>query len=231
MQIASGAATRALNRVNPWIRLLMLSNTLVRKNSHLWWRVRVSALRLFNARAAKRSEARQVFENEVLFAVSHVLRPRRILSVGVARYTRFYERLFPGAVFETVDIDPGNAQWGSKQRHYVGGIAELPPQTDGSKYDVVLFNGVYGWGVNSSSDLSASLEAMASMLADDGVMVFGWNCVPSRDPLGLGTDFGRWFRQFAPAVVNGTDTIHVERSNGQRFKYLRLLPGDVSPRA
>lgn len=207
----------------------MSPNALSRKFSHLSWRARVSALRLFNARAAKRSEARQVFENEVLFAVSHVLRPRRILAVGVARYTRFYEKLFPGAVFETVDIDPANAAWGSTQRHYVGGIADLPAQSGSVGYDVVLFNGVYGWGVNSSEELAASMDAVASLLLDDGVMVFGWNCVPSRDPLGLGSDFGPWFSRFAPAVVNGTDTIHVERSHGQRFKYLRLLARGVSP--
>lgn len=210
-----------LQTAPPSVSQANLNQRISRKASHLLWNVRLAGLRLLNSGRANRTEARRIYENEVLFSVHWALAPQRVLSVGVAAYTSFYEQVFSGSRYETIDIDPANAQWGSKQRHYVADLADFPLPAAGGPFNVVLFNGVYGWGVNSADQLTAALHMITKLLSDDGALVFGWNCVPSKDPLLLGSDLGSWFAAYEPRTVNGTHVIHAERSFGQRFMYFR----------
>ena len=49
-------------------------------------------------------------------------------------------------------------------------------------FDLVMLNGVFGWGVDAPDHMEQTLEAIAEVLAPGGTLLIGWNHDRSPDP-------------------------------------------------
>ena len=105
----------------------------------------------------------------------------KLLFVGSETYTRTYAAAFPPGHFRTVDIDPAKAKHGTPD-HIVAPIQDVHLHVPPATFDVVVMNGVYGWGVNDRPALTAALTSIATVLKPGGKLVLGWNDVPVLGP-------------------------------------------------
>ena len=88
--------------------------------------------------------------------------------------SRFYAKFF------TIDKDPRKAIYGDMHNHCVGSATELTLQYVRDQFDVIIANGVIGFGVNhidQCEDLFAGLE---TIMKSSGVLVLGYSDSPSR---------------------------------------------------
>ncbi|NCA10735.1 class I SAM-dependent methyltransferase [bacterium] len=108
----------------------------------------------------------------------------RLLFVGCAWYTQHYPRIFAGREFWTLECDPRLARFGGP-RHVVGTCARVSEHFAAASLDVVICNGVYGFGLDDAATLAATIHGFRKVLRPNGLLVFGWNNVPGNDPLGL----------------------------------------------
>ena len=107
---------------------------------------------------------------------------RSVLFVGTHWYTAHYPQYFPHARFLTLDIDPRQARYGAPGGHLVASVTEVDRHLPARSLDLVVLNGVFGWGLNRREDAERALEALHTVLREGGELVVGWNDVPSRRP-------------------------------------------------
>ncbi|MGE4065015.1 MAG: hypothetical protein AB7E79_16745 [Rhodospirillaceae bacterium] len=102
---------------------------------------------------------------------------KRMLFVGTRSYNRSaYERCrTEGIEVWSVDLDPAAAPWGAPAGHFIGGIADIDKLAPGMAFDVVIYNGVLGWGVNTAEDAIASLAAIRRVTTPGALVFIGWN--------------------------------------------------------
>jgi hypothetical protein len=108
----------------------------------------------------------------------------KVLFVGVRAYTRSYEQWFvaAGAEFWTTDIDPAAARYGAEGRHRAGDISKADQLFPQARFDLVILNGIFGWGVDDPRHMDATLVALHAILEKDGLLLVGWNHDRSPDP-------------------------------------------------
>jgi SAM-dependent methyltransferase len=106
----------------------------------------------------------------------------RVLFVGCDWYTSRYERAFAGKEYWTLEKDARRRKHGAA-RHVTDALANLPAHFPERHFDLILVNGVLGWGLDDRQEAEASLEACAQALRSGGVLLLGWNDVPEKRPL------------------------------------------------
>jgi hypothetical protein len=118
---------------------------------------------------------RRLLAEEIFPAILAGPENQRILSVGVAWYTKDYARLFVGRTFATLDLDPARAVFGG-QPHVVGDLRDLERHFgEQESFDVILMNGVIGYGLDVADDVDRALRACAARLRKGGLLVLGLN--------------------------------------------------------
>ncbi|WP_170285523.1 class I SAM-dependent methyltransferase [Microbacterium rhizomatis] len=144
---------------------------------------------------------------------------RHVLDIGVAWYTRSYPRLFKGKDYWTVDIDP-EKQRIAGQNHRTVSATQLDSAFDPETFDLVVCNGVIGWGVNTPPAVTQALDACAAVMRPDAWLVVGWNDVEGHRVPGLEALFDARFRRvdFPPV---GADHFIPETPYGHRFEFFR----------
>jgi SAM-dependent methyltransferase len=139
---------------------------------------------------------------------------RRVLDIGVAWYTRSYPKLFAGVDYWTVDYDPASARIASPQHHTVS-ATRIDEVFDADTFDLVVCNGVVGWGLNEPEDVTRALDACATVMRPGAWLVLGWNDMDGRRVPGLDDLLARRFRRatFAPIDADHfvTDTPYAHR--------------------
>lgn len=133
-------------------------------------------------RVSLRSDDRHVLEKIIFPWISANGQFKRMLFVGCDWYTAYYHRLFPKGEFWTMDFDPTKVRYGA-QRHKVGAVQDVAELFPAGNFDVVICNGVLGWGLNEISDIEAAFTAMHQVLVPSGLLVLGWNDVPKYTPV------------------------------------------------
>jgi SAM-dependent methyltransferase len=98
-----------------------------------------------------------------------------VLLVGTRWYTRHYPVLLPRQRCISIDIAAAAARHGSPHRHIVDDVRHVECHLAPATVDLVLFNGVFGWGLNDPVALDQALAALATVLRPRGELVFGWN--------------------------------------------------------
>ena len=130
---------------------------------------------------------RQYMTGKILPALASS-KARRILFVGCKAYTaRYGKRLtHAGIEYWTTDIAPAAAIWGEKDHHIVCDIAKIDDLSPPESFDVVLFNGVIGDGVDKEDDMNRAITAIARILRPNGTLLIGWNSLKKHpDPMEL----------------------------------------------
>jgi SAM-dependent methyltransferase len=112
----------------------------------------------------------------------------RVLFVGTAPYTHQFERLFRRSHEQYTTIDPvrGTEIWGARN-HIVAPIQEIAAHRPKGYFDCIVFNGIFGFGIDDRDSQRAAIEILHDALAPGGLLLVGWNTnlMPDLDELGL----------------------------------------------
>jgi hypothetical protein len=131
------------------------------------------------------TEDRRVLEQIIFQHYRRDPRIKTVLFVGCAAYTAHYRRsYFPAHDYWTVDPDPTRRKFGASQ-HITARLEQLGRFFPGGFFNLIICNGVYGWGLNDLEDCEAAMLQCYACLADAGHLLLGWNDVPERDPVPL----------------------------------------------
>ena len=105
----------------------------------------------------------------------------RILFVGCAWFTQRYEQIFKGSEYWTLDADRARNKFGG-ERHIHGSLQDISAHFADESLDVIVCNGVLGWGLNEKQQVELAFSACVDALRPGGVFVLGWNDVALRRP-------------------------------------------------
>jgi hypothetical protein len=134
---------------------------------------------------AKVAEDRRLLEEVIFPHYAADARIRKIVFVGCESYTARYERdHFRGREYWTVDPDRTHSRHSGK-RHLVARLEQLGQHFAPGTIDLIICNGVYGWGLDRLEDCEAALSQCHECLVDEGQLLLGWNDVPKWDPAPL----------------------------------------------
>ena len=75
----------------------------------------------------------------------------------------------------TIEPDPKQAMYGSSQHHIIGYLQELQHYAKPASFDVIILNGVIGWGLNEDKHIEMAVKDMHKALRTSGVIVVGYN--------------------------------------------------------
>ena len=78
----------------------------------------------------------------------------------------------------TIAIEKKKAIYGNHKHHIVGSATELERYYDANFFDVVIGNGLIGFGMNAPEQCEQLLAGAASLLKDDGLFIIGFNDGP-----------------------------------------------------
>lgn len=131
-----------------------------------------------------RTSDRETLEQVILPAYAARDDVKTVLFVGCAWYTRHYESLLPGRSYSTIDPDPWKRRFGSS-RHIVAGLETLDAHIAPGSLDLIVCNGVFGWGLDERVDCERAFAACFDALRPKGELVIGWNDNAAHKPLEL----------------------------------------------
>ena len=126
------------------------------------------------------TEDRRVLEQVIL--PEYARRPdiARILFVGCAAYTQRYGELFGGRKYWTIDPVARRRRYGSAL-HIVDTLQNLGSHAVPGYFDLIVCNGVLGWGLNKLADADAALDTCFTHLRAGGELLLGWNDITPRN--------------------------------------------------
>jgi SAM-dependent methyltransferase len=164
-----------------------------------------AAARVSGFKPKHRAKDRRLLDETILPRLAENNGYARVLFVGCDWYTEHVEGLFSGQgrEYATLEVDPARARHGAR-RHIVGALADLGRHFPPGSLDLIICNGVIGWGLDEPVQIETSLQACARALRVDGALLLGWDDVPERLPVpieeihALGA-----FRPFTPFGLQG----------------------------
>jgi hypothetical protein len=161
--------------------------------------------RVFGVESYLRTEDRRVLEEVIFPYFLKEEKYRDILFVGCHWYTRGYnERFEERKNYWTIDVNRSRKKYGAKQ-HIVDGVQNIGKHFPPASLDLVLCNGVFGWGLDTRPEVEQALGACHDCLRAGGVLVIGWDDIEERRPFAVEEcDSLRRFRRF-PFPPLGTD--------------------------
>jgi hypothetical protein len=159
------------------------------------------------------TEDRRVLEQVIFKHYATRADIRSILFVGCQWYTKHYERrFFRHRNYWTIDPSPSCRKYGARQ-HIVAPLERLDEFVPEDYFDVVICNGVYGYGLDTREQCELAFSRCYGRLRVDGELVLGWNNVPARTRVPLESiDSLQRFRKLAFPEFNSwryvTDTTY-----------------------
>lgn len=125
------------------------------------------------------TQDRRLLEREILPWFGARAEYRRVLFVGCDWYTRHYDAFFDGREYWTLEKDPARRRYGAA-RHVADSVVHLADHFPEASFELILMNGVLGWGLDDPAEAETALAACATRLASGGVLLLGWNDVPEK---------------------------------------------------
>ena len=190
--------------------------------------MRYGAARAFAAatgtKARHKAKDRVMLDELILPRLAARPEYRRVLFVGCDWYTEHVATLFGGREYWTLEVDPRRARYGS-ERHIVGRLEDLERHFPSASLDLIICNGVIGWGLNDQREIEASLKACARTLDTSGVLLLGWDDVPEKRPVDVEALVSTL--SFVPMSPPGLDGPRIETGTYARhtFGFWRRPPG------
>ena len=140
---------------------------------------------------------RYILENVIFGALLADEDIHRLLFVGCASYTRSYSSYFVDREFWTIDVDERMARHGGP-RHIVGSITEMSRHFPPGSLDVVICNGVIGFGLDTEEECDRAFRECYVCLRSGGLLIVGWDNVDEFRPFPLQNLTSlRFFRPYA----------------------------------
>lgn len=135
----------------------------------------------FGIDVRKTRSDRKLLEQVIFPEIVRTPEYKHILFVGCAWYTLHYPKIFHGRDFITMEISPDEAKYGAAN-HIIDSCENIANHFQPNQLDVVVFNGVYGCGLNELNAINKTLAAIHQSLRANGLFVFGWNDLPEMAP-------------------------------------------------
>lgn len=132
-----------------------------------------------------KSADRTVLEGQILPWLSTRPAMDRVLFVGCDWYTHGYRKWFKPKTYWTLDYDPAKKLYGSPDLHITDSMANLAQHFKPGSLDLIICNGVFGWGLDARMDVESAFSAVTQALKPDGLFLLGWNDVPEHRPMPL----------------------------------------------
>lgn len=131
------------------------------------------------------TEDRRILE-QVIFKYYGARREiRSVLFAGCQWYTQHYESaFFPRHDYWTIEPDEKARKYGARQ-HVVAPLEHLDRFFPEGYFDLIVCNGVYGYGLDSLEQCEAAFAQCHSRLRECGHLVLGWDDVSARTPVPL----------------------------------------------
>lgn len=117
---------------------------------------------------------RRVLEEVIFPALLADERVRRVLFVGCAWYTRDYAERFHDREFWTIDVDERVARYAG-ERHVIASVTTIGDHFQPESLDVVICNGVIGFGLDTEQDCDRAFDAAYKCLRPGGLLIIGWD--------------------------------------------------------
>jgi SAM-dependent methyltransferase len=165
---------------------------------------------------------RDFLENRIFAFLVDDATVKTVLFAGVELYTWHYAKYLKGKQFCTIDIDSNKAPFGSKDGHTVGSVTQLSTFYDRDYFDVVILNGLIGYGLNSKQDVDRALAESFAILRPGGLMIIGWNNTPEHLDFVLeGLEAYQLYDKYIPERLSLTSNrIEANASNKHTFDFL-----------
>lgn len=174
--------------------------------------------RIVGFKPRHRAKDRRILDERILPRLAKNQAFARVLFVGCDWYTEHVEGLFaaPAREYTTLEIDPDRAVHGAR-RHIVGALADLGRHFAPGSLDLIVCNGVIGWGLNDPSEIERSMAACAVALSPGGVLLLGWDDVPEKLPLEI--ERIQALRALQPTAPEGFDQPVIETGTYTRHTF------------
>jgi hypothetical protein len=130
------------------------------------------------------SHDRSILEEVILPYFAKSTSIQRILFVGCSAYTQWYENIFHGKEYWTIDSKRIKRKYGS-EHHIVDSVTNVGSYVAKQYFDVIIMNGVIGYGLNRVSDIERAVDACHAALASQGILLVGWNDTRQRTPIDI----------------------------------------------
>ena len=127
---------------------------------------------------------------------------KTMLFVGCDSYTAHYQRRYFSAVnYWTLEPESAMRRFGATQ-HVVAPLEHLGRHFSAEYFDLIICNGVYGWGLDGAEQCEAAFSQCYACLRKDGFLLLGWDDVPRRTPVALESipSLGRFRKYSLPAL-------------------------------
>lgn len=141
------------------------------------------------------SPGRRVLENTILPYYAKRKVRGKVLFVGCDWYTAHYNKIFRESEFWTIDPNPAQKRFGSKD-HIVGSIEDLKEYFEPEYFDLILCNGVLGFGLNRLEAAERALKNCFACLKRGGEFMLGRDEVDTLVPFSM--DDVKSLRKFTP---------------------------------
>ncbi len=140
--------------------------------------------------------------NEILPALKEA-GVKKILFIGVDSFTTHYSDVFAGTGTEywTMDINPEIAKWGEPGHHVVCDAQELEKHFPVNSFDVVIANGVFGYGINEKETVTNTIQSVYRILIENGLLIIGWPLEVISEPVAY-ADMQDCFKHTSPLAFD-----------------------------
>jgi hypothetical protein len=130
------------------------------------------------------SQDRVILEDVILPYFSKESTVQKVIFVGCSAYTQRYKEFFRAKEYWTIDPKLVKRKYGS-ERHIVDTITNVGRYVAKQYFDVIIMNGVIGFGLNRGGDIEQAFDACYEVLASEGILLVGWNDTARRTPIDI----------------------------------------------
>lgn len=106
---------------------------------------------------------------------------KSVLFVGCDWYTKHYRKFFRGMEYWTIESDPKKKKYGSRN-HVTDLLENLHYYFPSGYFDLIICNGVYGWGLNQKEQCEIAFRNCFACLREGGEFVLGWDSLSEDSP-------------------------------------------------
>lgn len=137
---------------------------------------------------------------------------KKVLDVGREGDQEKHNWIFRKTELWTVDVDPEREEWGSKN-HIVASVADIEDHFESETFDLIILNGVFGWGLNNPEEIEKAFSAMYNCLKKGGHLIFGWN--NNKDTVPMPVEEIQSLKKFKPYPFPPLQSEEYECSTGR----------------
>jgi len=171
--------------------------------------LRGHVLTAFGFEATLPSADRRLLESTILPQLGARADTWRVTFVRTACYTKPYANFFEGKEDLRHDRVTQHARFGARTRHIVDRLENVGAHFKPSTLDLVVCNGVFGWGLDDRHDVERAFDGIFECSRPGGLFVLGWDDVPEHRP----------FRPEATAAVQRFAPYYFEPLAGTRYAF------------